>query len=104
MLDEFGKNEITKFWKWIKEQNKDEILNLVSVEKHGVDFYLYIPFDKLESFAHEYIHDFDDILEEVELADKYIIVSLNEFFRGHGFTLDEFWKLAPKKYTNKGNE
>ena len=70
MLDEFGKNEIAKFWKWIKEQNKDEILNLVSVEKHGVEFYLFIPFDKLESFAHEYIHDFDDILEEVELADK----------------------------------
>lgn len=86
-MDEFQKDIIDDFWKWILEHQGNETVVEYDTENN---LCIWVDFCDLDDFTEQYVADSESALQSV-LFNGHACIEMNDILGGYGFTMEDVW-------------
>lgn len=90
-MDEFQKDIIDDFWKWILEHQDNETVVEYDTENN---LCIWVDFCDLDDFTEQYVADSESALQSV-LFNGHVCIEMNDILGGYGFTMEDVWSYRP---------
>lgn len=90
-MDDFQKDIINEFWKWVLEHQDNE--TIVDHDTEG-NLCIWVDFNDLDDFTERYVADVESALQTV-LFNGHVCIEIQDILGGYGFTMDDVWAHRP---------
>lgn len=96
-MNNFQKDIINEFWKWVLEHQDNETI----VDYDGnKELCIWVDFYDLDDFTERYVSDSENRIPTI-LFNGHVCIKAVDFLGGYGFSMDDVWLYKPNGLSDK---